>query len=85
MFILTSNAFCIFPGPKNPRSPPCFALEQSDTLAARSAKVTAPDSICSRYASSSSRAAALERLVMTAPSGSRQDAGRREPWCLTSR
>ena len=26
---LTSKAFCICPGPKNPRSPPFFALEQS--------------------------------------------------------
>ena len=46
----TSNAFCIFPLPKKPRSPPCFADEQSDTFAARSAKETAPDSICSLYA-----------------------------------
>ena len=82
---LTSNAFCILPGPKNPRSPPCFAEEQSETFAARSAKVTTPDAICSRYARSSSRAASLVFLGMYCPSGSRQDAGRRLLWCLTSR
>ena len=81
----TSNAFCIFPLPKKPRSPPCFAEEQSDTFAARSAKETAPDSICSLYAMSSSSAASLVFLGMCCPSGSRQDAGRRLPWCLTSK
>ena len=81
----TSNAFCIFPLPKKPRSPPCFAEEQSDTFAARSAKETAPDSICSLYAMSSSSAASLVFLGMCCPSGSRQDAGRRLPWCFTRR
>ena len=81
----TSNAFCIFPLPKKPRSPPCFADEQSDTFAARSAKETAPDSICSLYAMSSSSAASLVFFGMCCPSGSRQDAGRRLPWCLTRR
>lgn len=57
--VASSNGFCICPGPNSPRSPPRFALEQSETLRANASKVVAPLSICSLYAFNSSNAASF--------------------------
>jgi hypothetical protein len=65
-----------------PRSPPRLAEEQSEWRAARSAKAARPERIWLRR--SRRRAAAAARVVaeMTRPSGSFQEALRREPSCL---
>ena len=57
--VASSNGFCICPGPNSPRSPPRFALEQSETLCANASNVVAPLSICSLYAFNSSNAASF--------------------------
>jgi len=43
-----SNGFCMAPLPNMPKSPPRLAELQSEFFSANSARVTFPDTICSR-------------------------------------
>jgi len=45
----SSNGFCIWPRPNDPRSPPRFAELQSLNSAAMSSKLRSPATICCRY------------------------------------
>mmetsp|Transcript_20652 Transcript_20652/g.51302 ORF Transcript_20652/g.51302 Transcript_20652/m.51302 type:complete len:213 (+) Transcript_20652:75-713(+) len=81
----SSNGGCIFFRPKNPRSPPRLADEQSDSVRASSWKVArsslrSPSSSCkiSKRPSSSSCASSMVCVIW----GFLHEAGRLEPLCF---
>ena len=61
-----------------------LAEEQSLTRRATSSNVTSPATMRSRYANNSSTAADFVFRVISRPSGSRHDAGRRDDMCFTN-
>lgn len=54
---------CIFPGPKNPRSPPAAALLQSENCRAISSKANWPFTMPFLHSSICSKASSLERVI----------------------
>ena len=64
------TGFIIMPRGKWPRSPPLWAEPQSDSLRARSAKVTLPSTICCLSSQSLAIACSFVRALISRPSGS---------------
>jgi len=83
-YVASSKGFCIWPFPKEPRSPPRLAELQSEYRAAMSSNLALPEVISSRRDLSWETALSLVVLLMMRPSGSFHEAFRREPWCLIS-
>ena len=77
----SSNGFCIAPRPKEPKSPPFFAEEQSEYFEASSAKDASPLTICSLYESKRSNASSFVRVMLS----DLHEEGLLDSLCLTKR